>query len=266
MSDKRFSITVSNRLRNLNAKLKRAQAERSKLFGERDAILAELDEEDEGGGAVALKAKHSDVVLEIERKRKLIAWYGDQISETVDNADKPGLFDDEDPEPDPSLFEHKKPKKSEEEDDDDERPVGEPDAPGQLKIGEPDEDDDDPDQARPGKAFTDRMKAEEAAEGIPPAVLEFPGTFELRPLGKGKPARLVAGDLENLAGQVADFFGVSFEEVSDRGVVRASGTHIAQVTRIADAPEAVQPGESVDRSTGEITPKPRKKRRPKAAK
>ena len=169
MSDKPSSLPVSNRLRNLNSKLKRAQAERSKLFGERDAVLAELDEGAVGSEATALKTKHSDVVLEIERKRKLIAWYGDQISETVDNADKPGLFDDEDPEPDPSLFEPKKPKKAEEEDDDD-RPVGEPDAPGQLKIGEPDDEDQDPDQSRPGKAFTDRMKAEEAAdEGIPPA-------------------------------------------------------------------------------------------------
>lgn len=245
-----FSLAVSNRLRNLNAKLKKAQSERVNLFGERDAILAELDEGAEGAEATELKTKHSDVVLEIERKRKLIKWYGDQISETVDNADKPDLYSeiDTDPEPDPSLFEHRG-KKSDAQGDDDAE-VGEPDAPGQktTHAGE--------------VALNDAT---------------FPGTFELSRVGKFKMRKTVevqAATYEGLTAKIDELVAQCGERVESTIVdndgwqvscsfADGSSRVVMEIARSGEIPEAVQPGEQADAETGEIK---RGRGRPKGSK
>lgn len=183
-----FPPRVNRDLRFLVAERKRLKSEREDKFEERDGLLAQIDElKGAGDGdteeAKDLKAKHSDTVTAIEEFKARINWCNQEIGRLIENADNQDLYGGDlssVPTPPKELFEHKRPKKDDPAEPSDDRPVGVPDDPNQTHFGDDDdvEGDDDEEKHKPGYKFSERMKAEEAAEAQG-AALEFPGRMKI---------------------------------------------------------------------------------------
>ena len=127
MSEKKYDAfpgVVCQRLRNLVNVRTKAENHRKKLFDQRDQLEEEINAAEKKGKKAdvqELKAKCFDVLREIDKDRKTIAWVNGEISEAVEKADDLKLWNTADVEV-PSF-----------EDDDD----GEKDDPDQMVIGKP---------------------------------------------------------------------------------------------------------------------------------
>lgn len=240
-----FPRRVNRDLRYFVKMREEATTEREECFAERDGLLAELADLDEGSeDAAEIEVKHSRVVRRIERLAKTIAWCNQQIGQLVKKADDQDLFiesvDVPPPGPPEDLFTHKRKAKAEEPPAD-ERPVGEPDVPGQQQIG-----DEEEQPATLGARNTARMKAEEktGAEGgirIRWSELNLPGRFRVDD-GRGKSVDFIAGDEEAFHSQLCEFIGpeyaARYQGVGHEGYVLLSGAPLAVAIRLRRLGEA----------------------------
>lgn len=99
-SDSPFSLAVCNRIRFCVGMKAEASAARKKAFEQRDGLqaqLAELFKSKAAGGAVSelelaeAKARVYDAIQEISNLEASIRFYGNTITETVQDADSPEL-------------------------------------------------------------------------------------------------------------------------------------------------------------------------------
>jgi hypothetical protein len=84
-----FSVEISDFIRHHVGEAARLESQRSNAFDARNAAKEELDEVDDmqGEEAVAIKARHSDAVIEIESLERRIKWHNKQVDQAVRNPD-----------------------------------------------------------------------------------------------------------------------------------------------------------------------------------
>lgn len=90
-----FPAIVCQRLRNLVDVRTKAENHRKKLFDKRDQLeeeIAGLSKAGKKAEVQELKAQCFDVIKEIDKDRKTINWCNGEISEAVEKADEPKLW------------------------------------------------------------------------------------------------------------------------------------------------------------------------------
>lgn len=134
MSEKKYEAfpgVVCQRLRNLVDVRTKAENHRKKLFDKRDKLeeeISELDKKGKKSEVQELKSQCYDVIKEIDKDRKTISWCNGEISEAVEKADEPKLWNTADV--DVPNFEEED---EEEKEDPDQTTIGKPGTPKPRK-------------------------------------------------------------------------------------------------------------------------------------
>jgi len=87
---KQFPVEVCDQLRHHVGKHKALKAKRDAAFEDRDAAVAELNEQRKPHSeeALELKERHSDAVLTIDQLSASMKWHQNQIRELIENPDQ----------------------------------------------------------------------------------------------------------------------------------------------------------------------------------